>query len=348
MLFTASTVKDTLPNVQRFVRGNLAGGVDHMVVFLDAAGADGQREVREWLEEQPQVTTIRTGKEWWAGDKPGQLNVRQRINVNLVRHALRELEWAEWLFHIDGDEVVQVDRGVLDSVPTDVAAVRLAPLEAVSRMHWEDDPTWFKTLLDDDDLALLHALGVIERPVNGEYFHGHVEGKPGLRPRADGWLTLHRAVDVDREELETFRHASLRVLHYESFSGEDFVRKWTGLVASGAAPNFRPARGNTASALRALIGKNLGEEKARAYLMQLFERTTEDDLETLRDLGLLVEADPRQGTHQPADFPAGGHDAFRAALEELRGRPKRVFHPNPPKDSTEGKVRAVRSLLRRS
>lgn len=348
MLFTASTVKDTLPNVQRFVRGNLAGGVDHMVVFLDAAGAHGQREVREWLEEQPHVTTIRTGKEWWAGDKPGHLNVRQRINVNLLKHVLKQFDWAEWLFHVDGDEIVQVDRGVLAHVPDDVTAVRLAPLEAVSQMHWDEDPTWFKRLLDPDDLALLTALGVIDRPANGEYFHGHVDGKPGLRPQADGWLTLHRVVDDGREELESFRHDALRVLHYESFSGEDFVRKWTAMVASGGVPNFRPGRSNTASALRALISKDLDEETARAYLMKLFERTTQDDLETLRDLGLLVEADPGRGTHRPAEFPPGGYDAFRAALEQVRTAPKRVFHPPPPKDSTEGKVRAVRSLLRRS
>ena len=94
MLITASTVKDTLPNVQRFVRGNLACGVDHMVVFLDAAGAEGQPEVREWLEQQPHVTAVRTGKEWWLGDRPAQLNVRQRINVNLLKHLLSGLDWA--------------------------------------------------------------------------------------------------------------------------------------------------------------------------------------------------------------------------------------------------------------
>src|SRR5688572_18815172 len=107
MLFTASTVKDTLPNVQRFVRGNLAGGVDHMVVLLDAPGAEDQREVRAWLEEQPNVTTVPTDKEWWAGDRPGQLNVRQRTNVNVVKQVLGGFDWAEWLFHIDGDEIVQ-------------------------------------------------------------------------------------------------------------------------------------------------------------------------------------------------------------------------------------------------
>jgi len=349
MLITASTVKDTLPNVQRFVGGNLAGGVDHMVVFLDAPGAEDQREVSAWLEEQPHVTTVRTNKEWWAGDRPGQLNVRQRINVNLLKHVLAQADWAQWLFHIDGDEIVQVDRAVLDTVPAGIPAVRLAPLEAVSRMHWDDDPTWFKTLLDDDDLALIHALGVIDRPGNGAYFHGHVEGKSGIRPRAQGWITLHKTVDAERENLESFEHEALRVLHYESYSGEDFVRKWTAMVASGPTASFRPARGNTAVALRALIGKNLGEEKARAYLMKLFERTTEDDFETLRDLGLLREVDPRRGTHRPADAPVGGLDAMRAALDELRTRPKRGFHPaQARKEAREGNVKAVRSHLRRS
>jgi glycosyl transferase family 2 len=349
MLFTASTVKDTLPNVQRFVGGNLAGGVDHMFVFLDAPGAEDQREVRAWLEEQPNVTTVRTDKDWWAGDRPGQLNVRQRINVNLVKQVLAGFDWAEWLFHIDGDEIVQVDRAVLETVPASIPAVRLAPLEAVSRKHWDGDPTWFKTVLGDDDLALLHALGVIDRPGNGAYFHGHVEGKSGIRPRAKGWLTLHKAVDADRETLEEFRHEALRVLHYESYSGEDFVRKWTAMVASGPTAGFRPARSNTAVALRALIGKNLGEDKARAYLMKLFERTTEDDFETLRDLGLLVEVDPSRGGHVAREFPADGREAMLAALDGLRAEPKRRFHPAQAREAeADGPVRGVRSLLRRS
>ena len=349
MLFTASTVKDTLPNVQRFVECSLAGGVDHMFVLLDAPGAEGQAEVREWMESQPHVTSIATGREWWAGDRPAQLNVRQRINANLLKHLLSGFDWAEWLFHVDGDEIVQIDRGVLDTVPAAVPAIQLTPLEAVSRMHWDHDPTWFKTLLGDDDLALLHALGVIDRPTNRTYFHGHPYGKSGIRPRATGWLTLHTAVGQHRESLEAFKHEALRLLHYESYSGEDFVRKWTAIVASGPTASFRTVRGTTADALRALIGKDLGEEKARAYLMKLFERTTEDDFETLRDLGLLVEVDPRDGGHTPCAFPEGEREAMIGALDALRPEPKRHFHP--PRDGEQesaGAVRGVRRLLRRS
>ncbi|MDN4171794.1 glycosyltransferase family 2 protein [Nocardioides sp. SOB77] len=355
MLFTVSTVKDTLPNIERFVTGNLAGGVDHMVVFLDA----GDPEVRTWLDEHPHVTCVRTDSSWWNGERPAELNVRQRVNANLVKAALSLVEVASWVFHVDADEIVQVDRGVLAAVPAETRVVRLAPLEAVSRKHWDGDPTLFKRLLDKPDLTLLQTLGVIDRPSNGAYFHGHVDGKSGVRPATDVWLTLHHGVDADKQELPAYADADrLRVLHYESYSGEDFVRKWTSILAAGPMANFRPAREPTAVALRALIGKGLSEEQAAPYLMRIFERTTEDDVDTLRDLGLLVEADPRQGTHVPATSPEAIAD-LRALLEALRAEPKRPFHPGEPAAAAEevlaraaggsrDAARGARRFLRRS
>ena len=63
MLITASTVKDTLPNVQRFVGGNLAGGVDHMVgVPRRAAAPTGRPRCGSGSRQQPHVTAVRTGK----------------------------------------------------------------------------------------------------------------------------------------------------------------------------------------------------------------------------------------------------------------------------------------------
>ena len=87
---------------------------------------------------------------------------------------------------------------------------------------------------------------MIDRPSNGTYFHGHLEGKSGARPQAEAWMTRHKAVDAAGEPVEQFRHESLRLLRYESYSGEDFVRKWTAMVASGPVASFRSARGNTA------------------------------------------------------------------------------------------------------
>ena len=49
MILTVTTLKDTLPNVQRFVAGNLAGGIDHLIIFLDAPDP----EVESWLTRSP-------------------------------------------------------------------------------------------------------------------------------------------------------------------------------------------------------------------------------------------------------------------------------------------------------
>lgn len=331
MLFTVSTIKDTLPNVERFVSGNLAGGADHLFVFLDA----GEPDVRAFLDAHPHVTCVRTDKSWWHGDRPAELNVRQRINANVVKALLSVFDWAEWVFHIDGDEIVQLDRAVLAEVPPATRVVKLAPLEAVSKMRWEGDPTWFKQLLTKPDLTLLQTLGVIERPSNGALFHGHVDGKSGVRPALDLWLTLHFGVDAERTELDSFTDDRLRLLHYESFSGEDFVRKWTSILAAGPMANFRPAREPTAVALQTLIAKGLTQEQAAPYLMRIFERTTADDFDTLRDLGLLVQVDPRQGTHLPRTFEPGQQDAMLAVLARLTAEPKRPFHPGEPAGSAE-------------
>ncbi len=45
---------------------------------------------------------------------------------------LAELPSIEWLFHIDGDEAVQLDRTLLDTLDPEWRAVLLVPLEAVS------------------------------------------------------------------------------------------------------------------------------------------------------------------------------------------------------------------------
>jgi hypothetical protein len=123
MLFTASTVKDTLPNVRRFVAGNLAGGVDHLFVFLDAADPD----VRGFLDGHPHVTCVRTDKSWWHGERPDQLNVRQRINANVVKALLSVVDGADWLFHIDADEIAQIDRAALARVPSAASTGTVTP-----------------------------------------------------------------------------------------------------------------------------------------------------------------------------------------------------------------------------
>ena len=328
MLFAASTVKDTAPHVRRFVEGNLAGGLDHLVVFLDHPGDEGQAEVVAYLEAHPHVTAVRAGRGWWAGSRPGELNERQCTNANLAKHVLSgltSLAGDHWVFHVDGDEVVRIDRDVLARTPQGTAAVRLAVREAVSRVHWDGEPTAFKRELDEPDLALLATLGVIEEASNRDYFHGHLQGKSGVRLGAEAWLTLHKAVDAGGGALDARADERFELFHYESYSGDDFVRKWTAMVGAGPRASFRPGRARTARALRALITKDLPAEVLQDYLLRIFRATTEDDEATLRDLGMLLETDPLAGEHQPQLLDEAARHALVQGLAEWRERPKTEF-----------------------
>ena len=192
---------------------------------------------------------------------------------------------------------------------------------------------------------------MIDRPTTAPTSTATSTARRACGPALDRWLTLHNAVDADRDELEPSQHAALRVLHYESFSGEDFVRKWTAMLGVGADRELpagpRAHRGRAAHADR----QGPEREQARAYLMRIFERTTEDDFETLRDLGLLVEVDPRAGTHAPEAFPPARRDALTGRWSELRDRsPSGASTPARPADEAgAGQASGQRvGLLRRS
>lgn len=350
MLFTVSTVLDSLANVQHWVRGNLAMGIDHMVVFLDAPRAEGQDEVHDFLADHAHVSVVRTGKDWWLGDRPRGLNVRQRINANLAAHALAGLPGADWVFHLDGDEVFAGDRAVIEALPATDSAVWLSPLEAVSTFAPTERPTRFKRLLDAADLNLLQVLRVIDQPTNQSYFHGHVLGRSGIRPGSGLRLALHEAIDDDGRIVPRAEHAALRVLHYDSISGEEFVRKWRAMLGAGPV-KYRPDRAPTAQALQAVIGKDLPEDTAERYLRRIYDLTTADDVDTLADLDLLEHVDPGRATHEPTGMTPALTSQLERSLADLASAPKRDFHfdkarPARPETGKRGVVRSAASLLR--
>jgi hypothetical protein len=337
MRFSVTTVKDTPEHVRRFVGRNLHGGIDHLFVFLDDPADPATPEIRAFLDDHPHVTAVVCDEDWWRGKRPARLNVRQRINANLAKGLLTTVDDAEWIFHIDADEVVRLDPDALARVPASEPNVQLAPLEAVSRESETDDDTWFKTLLDPPELTLLKVLGVIGQAKNGAYFRGHVDGKTGLRPHSELWLTLHRAVDEHDTVPEPHRDPGLTVLHYESASAEEFVRKWTALLAAGPMASFRPAREPTAVALQALLARGLAPDDARPLLMRVYERTSRDDVETLSALRLLVHVDPETPLHTPVPLPERDRARVAAMLGRAAERDKRVFHPG----SSPAKVRSA-------
>jgi hypothetical protein len=79
-------------------------------------------------------------------------------------------------------------------------------------------------------------------------------------------------------------------------------------------------------ALRTLIEAGLPERKLRDYLLRIFERTTEDDFDTLRDLGLLEKVDPLAGTHRPQQLTSDRAADIRAMLDAIEPENKWPFH----------------------
>lgn len=346
MRFSVSTVKDSPDNVDFFVRANLASGIDHMFIVLDRPGQPGQLELAEMLKDHPHVTCLRSGKSWWVTGRPAKLNVRQRINANWVRDVLAPFAWAEWLFHVDGDEVVRLDDDALAAVPDHATTVALAPLEAVSELEpAQRRPTRFKRLLDDEELNLLHVLGLVAEPSNQHYFHGHVMGKVGVRPGAPVALALHNSIPTDGSRgVAPHSDPRLALLHYDAVSGAEFIRKWEALATAGS-PRFRPSRMPSARALTHLVTADLDPEVRHAYLRRIYEITTADDVSALSDLRLLETVDPVASERTPQPFPPGARDALAERVERLRTQEKRhLLVPDLPRGGPATR-RGPRALL---
>ena len=269
MICTVSTVLDTPENVDRFVRRNLAAGVDHMFVFLD----EHQPRVRALLDPLPQVTAIGTGDGYWDGRRPPNLNNRQTANANLARVLLSCLDWPRWLFHIDADECLDIDRTKLLALDETVPAVVLTTLEAVSTPGG-DPQERFKRQLGEEDLALLHLLGIIGRPSNTSLFNSHAHGKVGIRPTLDFNLHIHRARYPDRDFVESYEAEWLRLLHYDSTSVEEFIRKWSTHAASVSDSAFGRERTAILASVRSVQrNQSLSDERRQHYFAEIYRRT---------------------------------------------------------------------------
>lgn len=320
VLVAVTLVRDTLPNVHRFVEGNLRAGIDHLVVVLDGPAAD----VEAHLEGHPQVTTIVADDRWWGGERVTSLNGRQRVVANLVRAAVAEAGFVDWLFFVDGDEIALVDRQVLADVPADFDAVRLRPLEAVA-----GGGDLFKRLLTRPELRRLKRLGLVEKANNARYFHGHVSGKVGVRPAADVRLGVHAAELRDGAKAPAYEHPTLRHLHHESPTLSEFDRKWTALAASGPPPGMRERR---AAILQAFIALAAEPDPARreAVVRELYDVHVAEDVAGLEAAGVLERIDVRALPPTSTPLDPRRRTALEAAIHGQEARPRAEFLPLRP------------------
>lgn len=318
MIYTVTTVKDTTAHIETFIERNLAAGGDHLLIFLDDA-EDGSQA---GAIAGPHVTVVSTGAAYWQGRRPDGLNRRQSTNADLANLLLSCLPWADWLFHIDADECLDIDRRSLEQVDPKHQVVRLLPLEAIAQPEWEGEVTHFKRLLTKPELRAVHQRGLIERPTNPAYFRGHLMGKVGVRPSPFLCLSIHHAVTQHGAQLQDHGEASLRMLHYDSHTGEEFVRKWTNLLGGGLRQKRRA--GHIAEAIWPIIDGPGSDEDKFGRLMEVFRASRQDDLDALDEMGLLVTLDPARHSHRPQVHSDQQAAAF-AALWDLLVRADRRY-----------------------
>jgi hypothetical protein len=315
-----STIKADPDQVERFLRRNLSGGVDHLIVFLDEANAP----VRQLLDANARVTAVRTGPKYWNGTRPPRVSDRLRINMNLANAVLATVPSVGWMVSIDSDEAVSIGPDALRSV--DKPAVLLSVLEAVSRRTWPDDePTLFKSQPSEGELAALATLGIILEPDLAFYFRGHQEGKPALRPDLSVRVRVHSVHDEAGKGLARAA-PDLFVLHYESHSLDDFIRRWKDYApASAHLRTHRDERKLIGMALHTLYHHTSLTERQRSKLIkQLFDREVADDDKTLTAMGLA--GPPPTRDHRPRPLPQDDVTQIEQVLEALLPADKHVFN----------------------
>jgi hypothetical protein len=334
-IVAVTTLKADPDQVERFVARNLAGGVDHLMVFLDGQNPP----VRQLLEEHPHVSVVRTGPKYWNGARPPRVSDRLRINMNLANTVLATVPSVQWLVTIDSDEAVSVDRDAMAAHES--RAVRLSVLEAVSRRTWPDDePTLFKTRASPGELAALASLGVISEPDLAYYFRGHQEGKPAIRPDLRIRMKVHSAQDETGKGLAHYA-PDLYVLHYESHSLDDFVRRWRDYAPETAhLRTHRDERKNVGIALHALYHHQaLSDRRRQELIEQLFDRRVRDDEDMLQTLGLL-RPPPSRG-YRPRPLPPTDVDQIERLLEALMPADKHVFNDGGTPEQAAAELEAA-------
>ena len=343
MICTVSTVKDSPDNVAVFVDRNLAAGVDHMFVFLD----DVQPEVEQMLTSSPFVTPVTAYGSYWGDWRPPGLNTRQTINANLARVLLAPLGWAQWLFHIDCDESLDIDKNHLMSLSPAIGSVQLQVLEGVSTRDG-DARHLFKRKLDPPELALLRLLGVIERAENGALFNGYVVGKAGVRPSLDRQLHIHKAKNLDTEELDSYEHPSLRVLHFDSVSLAEFRRKWAAHLGATVAATYGPKKDEIRSAVASVVDNDhLDEAQKDRYVARLYERTMQDDVDTLDELGFLEQPAKDRHSHTPTPLTDAQLHQIEVLLPRLVASHKDHYRLRTTKKDPAALLRQLGQDLRR-
>jgi hypothetical protein len=330
LVAVVATVKGSPEEARRFVRRNLRAGADHVVVIVDDADPAVLGALREDPDAAERTTAIGAGDRYWREGRwtrrrPSGLNQRQGIGANLANCLVSCVPRFDWLFHLDLDERLHLDRQRLLGLRRGVRAVTLEPLEAVST-EVPEEPTRYKRRPNAATLTELHRRGLIDEPTGGAYYRGHSSGKQGIRPDPRLRLGIHRVREPGGEVVvEPLHREWLQVLHDESLSFEDFVRKWTALSSAGAFWQ-KPRRQELGElVLAALNDRSLEAAPREERLRALYRSHVADDVAALEELGLVTTPRPEWSAYPPEELSDAERATLAGVAAVLAEAPKRAF-----------------------
>jgi len=293
MICTVTTALGGVEKLIKFRNENISNGADHVFVFLD----DGDHKKAERINGYDHITAFAADQDYWGGERPENLNLRQTKNANLINQALAELDERVWLFHIDSDESILLDKDHIESI-RGFRYVKLEVREAVCKpikrgvldIKSKKYNGIFKRLLSHDELCLLACLGEIEKADNGYYFNGHTVGKSGVVASKDIIIGIH-GVKKSNGAMPVSYKSGVRsyVLHYDMPDFGTFVEKWNSHIQFAGKAGYKDKRGAMKSAISSINSNtSLTKDEKVNFLGLVYTSMVEDNIPLLSKLNYLT------------------------------------------------------------
>jgi hypothetical protein len=125
--------------------------------------------------------------------------------------------------------------------------------------------------------------------------------------------------------VEPLRREWLQVLHDESHTFEEFVRKWEALAGAGSFWQ-KPRRQQLGQQVMAVINdESLGAARRVELLRDLYRRHVADDVAALEELGLVTTPEPAWSAYSPEELTDTERATLAAVAPVLTAAPKRAF-----------------------
>ena len=285
-----STIKASLPEIERFAAHHLELGADRLILYLD----DDNEAAFQSLKKHPNLRVLRTHAEHWRGKtRPAKHQARQGANA---RHAYRrKADGLDWLAHIDVDEFLwplkQPIAEQLAALPPACMAARVRPVEALA----SETGTYFKAMTNERKQRQRETDTIY--PTYGRHLNGgflsHVAAKLFARTGADELdfrihnIFINGAQNPGQEELLGTELCHLHAQSYAHWMENYRYRLAHGVYRAELKPNrARELGGLSLHEVLRTIEDTEGEQGLKAFYEEVCTATPAL-LSRLKDHGLL-------------------------------------------------------------